>query len=317
MTARRPPGWYRDPDDPTRMRHWHGRGWSGRHRSLPAWALSDTEVVPEPSWGNLQTAPGGPVLEGPVRPMPLPAGTRGSLAERRRSGRHQRLIRPAAGAGGTVRPGGYGTGSAFETAPWVPGRRPLIVFCALVVGAVLMMAATVVGVNRSTGIVSSAAGRDAGFVARATSICQAGLGPLRTPATTAMTTPGDTSAVAGEAQRSSAAVALVQQQLRSVPVAPAAAPAVGDWLDTLGRYATDESQLAAALAAGGTTGAKPAAPGATGRQVSTVAGPTAAEQAAIRVRADVVQADIFAGTNALSACSLAPSGKGAAYVPIP
>jgi hypothetical protein len=53
--GRRAAGWYQDPDDPTRVRHWGGRGWTSRRRPRPGWHLVQVDLTPDPSWGN----PGG------------------------------------------------------------------------------------------------------------------------------------------------------------------------------------------------------------------------------------------------------------------
>lgn len=52
---RRSPGWYQDPDDPTRVRHWNGRGWSGRRRPRPTWHVLPNDLSPDPNW----VTPGG------------------------------------------------------------------------------------------------------------------------------------------------------------------------------------------------------------------------------------------------------------------
>lgn len=53
--TRRSPGWYQDPDDPTRVRHWNGRGWTGRRRPRPTWHVLPNDLAPDPHWGS----PGG------------------------------------------------------------------------------------------------------------------------------------------------------------------------------------------------------------------------------------------------------------------
>ncbi|MBO0747070.1 MAG: DUF2510 domain-containing protein, partial [Acidimicrobiaceae bacterium] len=53
--ARRSPGWYQDPDDPTRVRHWNGRGWTGRRRPRPTWHVLPNDLSPDPGW----LSPGG------------------------------------------------------------------------------------------------------------------------------------------------------------------------------------------------------------------------------------------------------------------
>lgn len=73
--TRRPAGWYPHPEDPTRVRHWTGRSWSGRGRARPGWCLVYEELVPDPSWAT----PGGenrplrdrPALGSPAADDPL------------------------------------------------------------------------------------------------------------------------------------------------------------------------------------------------------------------------------------------------------
>ncbi len=169
-----------------------------------------------------------------------------------------------------------------------------------------MMGVTVVAGSRNAGVGNSAVGNDAAFLARATSICQAGLTVVHAPVPAAMSKPGDTSALARSALRSAAAVENVERELRAVPVSAKAALAVDDWLNNLGHYVADEQQLAVALGV-------PTGGGATRR----ASGATAAQQAAMRVNADITRAGSFTGSSALSACSLAPTGRQPPLVPIP
>jgi hypothetical protein len=48
-------GWYQDPDDPTGVRHWTGRGWTSRRRPRPGWYVVPIDLDADPSWEN----PGG------------------------------------------------------------------------------------------------------------------------------------------------------------------------------------------------------------------------------------------------------------------
>lgn len=84
--ARRSPGWYQDPDDPTRVRHWNGRGWSGRRRPRPAWHVLANELAPDPKW----VSPGG--ING-ARQREL-LGDAGELGGRDQRGAGRRARRP-------------------------------------------------------------------------------------------------------------------------------------------------------------------------------------------------------------------------------
>ncbi|MHB1535624.1 MAG: DUF2510 domain-containing protein, partial [Acidimicrobiales bacterium] len=99
----RAPGWYPDPNDPTRIRHWSGTGWSGRQRLRPAWTVATGDLAvlteraeradlvatdagaPEPPTGPAGRE--GPVLEGPVRPAAWAAMAEGLRSTPRRPGR--------------------------------------------------------------------------------------------------------------------------------------------------------------------------------------------------------------------------------------
>jgi hypothetical protein len=48
-------GWYQDPDDPTGVRYWTGRGWTSRRRPRPGWHVIPMDLAADPSWEN----PGG------------------------------------------------------------------------------------------------------------------------------------------------------------------------------------------------------------------------------------------------------------------
>jgi hypothetical protein len=284
MPEHRAAGWYQDPADPTRLQHWSGRGWSGRSRSWPDWAISVADLVAEPGAGGRD---GGPVLEGPVRPAPQPTiSGRGSLLDHRSRARVRQVSQPP-GTAGRLRDRRLDPG---DDPTVVARRRPVGVVISLVALAVLMMAATVVSVTRPAGQASSAVGRDAAFVARAVSVCQAGLTPLQSSGGATMAAPGDTAGAAARADREATTVAAVEDRLRDLPVATDAVTAVGDWLDTWDQYVTDERQTAAALRATPTGAATPGQ-----------------GQLAMRVLADVHRADMFAGANALSSCSLSPA----------
>lgn len=287
MAEPRAAGWYQDPADPTRLQHWSGRGWSGRSRSWPDWAISVADLVADPGHGG---GDGGPVLEGPVRPAPQPAiFGRGSLLDHRSRARVRRVSQPPH-ASGRPRDRSIHPGDDPTVVGWRARRRPVGVLVSLLALAVLMMAATVVSVTRPAGQASSAVGRDAAFVARAVSVCQSGLAPLQSTSGAAMAAPGDTAGAAARADQEATTVAAVEGRLRDLPVAIDAVAAVGDWLDTWDQYVTDERQTAAAL-----------------RSAPTGATTSGQGQLAMRVLADVHRADMFAGANALTACSLSPA----------
>lgn len=293
VRRRRAPGWYRDPDDPTRMRHWSGRAWSARHRSWPAWDISVVDLV-----ADLQL-PGGPeagagaqpVTDGPVRPAALPA-----TAAARAAGLGAMvtwLAQPVAAPGGAGRSGGarWATRSGGAAAPgWQSSRRPVVVFAALVAVALVLMAASV-GLSRPRPPVASVAS-DPSFLARATALCATGLAPLRGSAEMTATDPGAAEEAAA-ATRAADTVDGLAGKLAALGPSPAAAGGVGAWLATWDAYAADQRLLAASLGA-------------------PVAGTAAAgsDPAALRraVDADATQADDFASVNGLGGCRLRAAG---------
>ncbi len=69
MREPRWPGWYRDSDDPTLLRHWNGRHWDGRRRHLPSWSIATAELrVLDPAAPVLGAQP-----DGPANPAAIPA----------------------------------------------------------------------------------------------------------------------------------------------------------------------------------------------------------------------------------------------------
>lgn len=301
------PGWYRDPTDPARFRHWDGRRWSGRHRGWPGWDLHAVDLDPD-----LELDTGGPVAEGPVRPAPLPAAAaRAGLADGATVAWLQRPGPGRARPGAPSRRSG-GRPPAHATS-WAPSRTPMLVFCLLVATAIAVMTVSVTLAGPRAATVG-AVETDVAFVRAAGTACGQGLAPLRhseamssgpaTPAQLATVATGDATAV------SATATALAQ-----LPVRADAADAVHRWLGTWATYAADERALAAAE-----TGATPAsrgaaAPAAGSPSSATPAGtpgttrtPTAASPGAGtlagRVADDVISADQFAVANGLSACRL-------------
>ena len=69
MKEPRWPGWYRDSDDPTLLRHWNGHHWDGRRRHLPSWSIATAELrVLDPAAPVLGSQP-----DGPASPAAIPA----------------------------------------------------------------------------------------------------------------------------------------------------------------------------------------------------------------------------------------------------
>lgn len=282
----RPPGWYRDPEDPTCVRHWAGQGWSSRRRVRPSWDLPDSDWVAPP----LPADTGGPVLDGPARSAGLPAIAAVTSRPTRPRGN------PSAGttaAPGVMVPAGRPLRAELATpaAAWVGRRRPLLVLAGLTALAVLALV-TSVAVTRPSRAVPWT--EDAPqFVTDANRLCTSLLPGFRPPAAPAMTS-GVASPSAATVRRWANQVTAVAQRLRTLPSAPDDVVRLNAWLGEWTTYGADELRYAAWLQA------NPAPTGAT-----APSGQDLSDQA----DHDALAADGFAAANGLDHCNLAtPAG---------
>ncbi|MDQ2729370.1 MAG: hypothetical protein M3Y91_16255, partial [Actinomycetota bacterium] len=143
-------GWYLDPTDPTRVRHWDGDRWE-RVRTRPAWNISAGELVVDVEGRYDASSPwAGPAIESPARPPSerAAAGALGVGSEPARGQTRRASLGPGAATHG-ARAGHFsplGPGHDFVARPpWAASRRPLTIFALIVVVALVAVAASVVG----------------------------------------------------------------------------------------------------------------------------------------------------------------------------
>lgn len=154
------PGWYVDPEDPTRLQHWDGSRWTGTRRPRPSWTLGGEEGLlaarRHPSaghgTGNPFGADGDPSLaEGPahltgdfslaeVRPTwGLVADGRdpiGLAAHRRRRSRTLPPEPPQAGRAGLL-----------DDANWPGHRRQMVARAVAFIAVIALAIAGAIGVR--------------------------------------------------------------------------------------------------------------------------------------------------------------------------
>ena len=291
----RSPGWYRDPEDPTRLRYWRG-AWTGRYRGRPAWELYSEDWTP-PDGDN----PDAHVLEGPVRAAELPAiatavshgrDTIGpappSLAGRRRTG-HQPAI--------AARDSHHRPGHPYHRSPPWPGqRRATMIVCVAAMMAVLAMVVSVGMVRRPvyTGWVLA----DQAFISQAGAACASALPNLRQPAVQAMTSspphPPSPATVVADAK----GIDALADGLATIPLRATDRVHIQGWLSDWHAYSADELAYAAYLR-------QPPGAAALGK------GSTLTADAALAAG----RADAFALDEGLLACTLAPHPGGAGAQP--
>jgi hypothetical protein len=302
-------GWYRDPADPTRLRHWSGDGWDGRSRNLPGWSIASADLDAR---APLRSGDDGPVLDGPVgasalRPATLPAaaGSEGARLRRQpppaalRSSRHA-SHHPASGAGQTTPP--------RREAIWRRPRLPMLVVTAAVGLAVLVLAAVLGGaLHAALPAAASPLGRDTAFVRAADAACLTSMAPART-ATGETLGPAGGSAMPTVATVESANRQLdaLAARLRRLGSHLPAGSGLRSWLSAWSRYAA--ARLAASVSA---------ARNASGPAAATSAGTTGAVAEQLgAARSTAEHADDFAVANGLLDCTLLPHPV-ASYEPIP
>jgi hypothetical protein len=280
------PGWYRDPDDPARLRHYTGRGWDSRRRTLPAWAIGVRDVV----WVETARRDGDPVPDGPVHRAALPASANAtgqslSPAEVRRSSGTTRAGGPvgprrAAGPGGGALHWSVGA-RPVRRASWSSPRTAFLLASTTVALVVVILVATLGLSNRPATDPSLA--QDSTFIRSANIACGEAMGAIRSPPPSA-----ESSATAGA--MSPAAVAAANRNLeqlaariRALPVVASAESLIQGWLDDWSRYATDRQRQADARSGG-------VGPGSLSSTVGL----------------DEAAADAFPSAHGLSDCTLAP-----------
>jgi hypothetical protein len=293
--SRRALGWYQDPDDPIRMRHWSGRSWSGRRRPLPAWSVAFRDVTPD---GSLGAGEGGdgPVLDGPVRAEALPAIAAASAHTGEIPERRAHPARARTGAGSNVRAGTAGPATLNPLPPSGLNRRRFVV---LILGCVTVLGLLIATVNAGNGGAAaySAVSIDRSYLTAANRACRAVLGTGHTVPTIAApaTTAGDATKISAGAT----SLATLEAKLQALPATPAAASQISRWLTDWSAYIHDERDDAAEL---------------TSPEVGGVTRPGVA-----LARADASSAatgaDSFALRNGLGSCTIGAGGTPIESIP--
>jgi hypothetical protein len=283
----RAPGWYRDPLDRTRIRHWSGLYWDVPQRRLPPWALGTAAVVVSPR--HLGQGE-GPRLDGPVDLAALPVKARSSA--RVRAARLGRPLPPGPSHGG---PGGIGP-SAGVHGPARPAlsrrrqmRTPFTVSSVLVVAALLVVAGFI-SFSKSPSTVTQVSS-DSAYVTAANTACTSSLGALTAADETATATPA-------EVASSNKVISALMTKLQTLPSAAAVAGQTSGWFASWSAYKVDRTREASYLASHPEHSA-----------------PAQHEEAALagETRTAAADADSFAQANSLGDCVLAsPTGKGTA-----
>ena len=276
-----PSGWYRDPGDPLALRHWNGRTWDCRGRTLPAWTVGTREFE------LLRTGRAGdPSLEGPVRKAGLPAIATATAAA-------SRPARGGATAGRAVATGGAagaGTGPTGVIGGARPARRrsawrPPLAFMttsALVSLIVVVLVATVGLASRPSTVPTLA--QDPAFLRSANIACGEAMGAVRQTGS-ALGPAG--APLPAEVAAANQVLSRLTAEIRALPVVGSAQAEIQGWLGAWARYASDRQRQA------------DAARGASGSSSAT--------SLASQVSLDEAQADAFVTTHGLAACALAPT----------
>ncbi len=281
------PGWYIDPADPIRMRHWNGKGWGSARRRLPTWASGTSPLVVPVE--TVRTDDDHPPLEGPARRSFLTAdvtSSAGRSTPTRTQGSAGARSHPAAGGSGATRyPSPRRSGEPAPTGGW-PRRAPVLVACALVVVALLVLAGTV-GIAKSP-VISSQLSADLGYVHSANAACASAMGAVRIGEPQSSKQPAT---VAGPAavDAANAALRALIARLGAIPAASTVTSQLQGWFDDWDRYAGDRSAQAAFLAA------HPSPDAAVVARERTLAGATGLA---------ATEADSFALGNSLGDCML-------------
>jgi hypothetical protein len=229
-------GWYPDPSDPVRLRHWNGRTWDPRLRTVPAWAVGSRDYVLVES----SRRRGDPMLEGPVHAASLPAIATATA----------QLSRPAPRPGSPSRPTGSrsGAGAGPPTSGWAIGARPvrssswsrprlaLMVVTSLIGLVVLVLAATVGFTPRTPGTTTLA--QDTTFIRSANIACGEGMAATRLPNASGIPS------VAAVATANSN-LAHLAARIEALPVVASGRSSIQGWLNAWEQYGADRQKEAA------------------------------------------------------------------------
>ena len=238
------PGWYRDPDEPRRLRYWDGNNWTGRSRKRPPWVLRTEpfELSPEDADRSVE----GPVHPHELRePVATGAWSHDWLSWRGRpplAGWHRG---PSLSGGGVP----YGSG-AQAPVKLGPARRPLLAMVCLVVVAVAVVVSSVAVISPYENRQLGAQRAESRFATLASKDCIATLPRYRQVLAS--------SANGASISAAASAVDLLRERLAAIPETELTSVAVGEWLGTWRRF-TAVQRLYASLvgeAAGNSDGSR-------------------------------------------------------------
>lgn len=282
----RPPGWYRDPDNPTCVRYWSGRDWSDQRRIRPSWDLPDSDWIAPPLPGDT----GGPILEGPARSPWLPAVAAATSA-RPAPRPLAKAFPPVPGAPDSASRSASDAAARISVvrAPSWNNRRPVLAVVAVALAGLLALAASV-SLSRPVAALPWSQ-TDPQFVIDSNTLCNTTLSGARPSAGAAMTATTPTVSAAAMSKWA-ATVTQVAGRLRQLPSLPDDIGRVNLWLGWWQAYSTDETNYANWLRADAGAVTAPKA-----ETASTLSAAIAAEAS---------RADAVAGDNGLDQCVLAP-----------
>lgn len=228
------PGWYRDPDDPRRLRYWDGASWTGKSRKQPLWASRAAEF--ETTHEELDRSTEGPVHPQELRePVASGVWSREWLAWRAHpslSGWHRRGSASGGSSGWPARP--------QAPVKLRPPHRPLLALVCLVVVAVAVVASSVAVMSpyaRREVVAQQAVERaEARFQALADKYCASTLPKYQG----VLATGSDGPAIDDAARQ----VDLLAKRLSSLRVTPLASGTVVEWLKAWGHFTAYERQYA-------------------------------------------------------------------------
>jgi hypothetical protein len=293
------PGWYRDPDDPRKLRYWDGAAWTGRSRKKPPWALK-AEVFEVPLHDADRS------IEGPVHPWELRAPAYSAAAKEWLSLR----LRPPLhswhrrGAGG--RPAApSSSGRAGAPAKLGPARRPLLALMSLLVVAVAVVASGIAVISPYEKGQQAAQVAVSRFAVLASKDCQATLPKYRE----VLATGTDGPSVAAAAHK----VDLLRRELASIPAGRLVGSTITEWLQAWEHFTADQRRYAEIVGPSRPLGASPGKAAKT--SPSTGLGrarvpPPAAQSARRDARKWASLADQLSTYLQATSCRLEPGGRG-------
>jgi|SRR5579875_549004 len=229
------PGWYRDPDDPRKLRYWDGTAWTGRSRRKPPWALRA-----EP----FDLRDGDRSVEGPVHPWELRAPAYSAAAKERLAFR----LRPQLHSLHRRGLGGGAAGSSWGGRPVVPSRlgparRPLLAFVSLLLVALAVVVSSVAVISPYESRQEAARVAVSDFAVLASKDCEVTLPKYRQ----VLASGTDGPLVVAAARQ----VDLLRRRLASIPAGELVSATVAQWLQAWRHFTADQRRFAAIVGPAG------------------------------------------------------------------